>query len=57
VPATTAAIEQRHRVFTMLFRVYQEVRAAVTFLRRQQGDALLIAPSLYQPRKRRPASE
>jgi hypothetical protein len=41
----------------MLFRVYQEVRAAVTFLRRQQGDALLIAPSLYQPRKRRPASE
>lgn len=43
--------ELRVRVFTLFFRTYDELRAAVIYLRRQQRDAERIAPSLFPTRR------
>lgn len=47
------ATDVRLRAYTMLLRVYDEVRRAVTFLRWQHRDADSIAPSLFAGRTRR----
>jgi hypothetical protein len=43
-----AATEQRDRVFKLTMRAYDEVRAAVSYVRRKIGDADSITPSLYK---------
>ena len=45
-----AAAAKRSRAFTLFIRAYDEVRRAVTYLRWHEGDADLIAPSLYAGR-------
>lgn len=42
-----AVTEQRQRVFTLVLRAYDETRAAITFVRRREGDAESITPNLY----------
>jgi hypothetical protein len=42
-----AATDQRMRAFTLVLHTYQEARDAVGYLRRHEGDADSIAPSLY----------
>ena len=52
-PAQTEAVtEQRLRVFALTMRAYDEVRAAVAFVRRREGDAEEITPNLYTGRGR-----
>lgn len=48
------ATDLRLRAFTLLIRTYDDARRAVTYLRSREGDADVIAPSLYpgRPRKR-----
>jgi len=48
----------RQRAFTLLMRAYDEVRRTVIFLRRRDGDADEIAPSLYAGRggRKRPVA-
>jgi hypothetical protein len=55
--AQDRAIELRARAATLLLRTYDELRAAVAYLRRHEGDADTIAPSLYQRERRRPLDE
>ena len=50
---TAAATDARLRAFTKLLHVYEDARSAVAFLRRREGDADTIAPSLYPGRPRR----
>jgi hypothetical protein len=38
----------RQAAFTLLINAYEEVRAAIKYLRRKQGDADKIIPSLYK---------
>jgi len=45
-------IERRQRVFTLTIRAYDDVRAAITFVRRREGDADSITPNLYTGRGR-----
>lgn len=46
--------EQRYRQFySLLVRAYSEVRAALRFVRRAEGDANKIAPSAYPGRAKR----
>jgi hypothetical protein len=53
-PAAVAAItEERQRAFTQLIKAYDEARAAITFIRRREGDAEQIAPNLYAANNRR----
>jgi hypothetical protein len=47
----------RSRAFTLLVRVYDQCRRAVTYLRWNEGDADSIAPSLYGRRRRRAAMD
>jgi hypothetical protein len=42
------AIRNRQAAFTLLINAYEEVRAAIKYLRRKQGDADKTAPSLYE---------
>jgi len=42
-----AATEQRQRAFNLVLHTYEDARHAVAFLRRREGDADSIAPSLY----------
>lgn len=52
------AIRNRQAAFTLFINAYEEVRMAVQYLRRKQGDAESIAPSLYSgrgPSKKKPA--
>jgi hypothetical protein len=57
-PAVVAEVaEQRMRAFTRLIKTYEATRRAVSFLRGELDDADTIAPSLYQGRPRRRASE
>jgi hypothetical protein len=51
-----AATELRLRAFTLVFRTYEEARAAIGYLRRRERDAESIAPSLYAGRGRRKQS-
>ena len=52
-----AAADSRLRAFTKMLGVYEDAREAVAYLRRKQGDADSIAPSLYPGRPRRRATE
>jgi hypothetical protein len=57
-PAIAAqAIRDRLAAFTLFWRTYEEVRAAIGFLRRKQGDADSIAPSLYLGRNNKKKAE
>jgi hypothetical protein len=42
-----AAAELRTRAFALVLHTYEEARLAVAYLRRREGDADTIAPSLY----------
>jgi hypothetical protein len=55
-PAVVAALtDERLRAFTQLIKAYDDARAAVSYLRRREGDVDEIAPNLYsgntKPRK------
>jgi hypothetical protein len=53
-----AATELRTRAFTLVSQTYEETRLAVAYLRRREGDADSIAPSLYPGKgRRRPTDE
>jgi hypothetical protein len=55
---TAEAIRDRQAAFTIFINAYDEVRAAIGFLRRKQGDVDTIAPSLFLGRvssKKKPA--
>jgi hypothetical protein len=58
-PAVLAVLtEERMRAFTLMLKVYDEARSAVSYLRRHVGDADSIAPSLYTGKStRRKANE
>ena len=45
-----AATDVRARIFTLLVNAYDEIRRAMQFLRWHEGDADVIAPSLYAGR-------
>jgi hypothetical protein len=47
-----AAVQQRERVFALAMRAYDETRAAITFVRRKEGDTESIAPNLYTGKAR-----
>jgi hypothetical protein len=51
--AQQQANDLRWRAFTLLAQTYDEIRAAVAYVRRKEGDAEGIAPSLYSTRTRR----
>jgi hypothetical protein len=51
-PAFTAAADIRLRAFTVVTRAYDQARRAITYLRWDDGDADVIAPSLYAGRQR-----
>jgi hypothetical protein len=51
--ALREARDRRARAFTLLVESYNEVRAAVVFLRRKQGDANHYAPPLTRRKRRR----
>jgi hypothetical protein len=44
------AVRDRQAAYTLLMNTYEEVRLAIGFIRRKQGDVDSIAPSLYQGR-------
>jgi len=44
--ASSAAADRRSRAFTKLVKAYEECRSAIAFIRRREGDADDIAPSL-----------
>jgi hypothetical protein len=46
----TAASDRRQRAFTLLANAYDQARRGITYLRWNDGDADLIAPSLYAGR-------
>lgn len=46
-PEQAEATDLRRRAFTLLLRTYEDVRAAVRFLRRREDDAESIVPTLY----------
>lgn len=50
------AVSLRNAAFTLLLERYEEVRRAVTYLRWNEGDADLLAPSLFTARRRARAS-
>lgn len=54
---TTETVRHRQAAFTLFIRAYEEVRSGIEYLRRKQGDADSITPSLYVRRskgKKRP---
>jgi len=58
--STAKAVEsadQRQRAYTLFVSAYDELRRAVVFLRWYEGDADVIAPSLYAKRKARRAKQ
>jgi hypothetical protein len=55
---TAEAVRNRQAAFTLFINAYEEVRTAIAYLRRKQGDAESVAPSLYAGRivsKKKPA--
>lgn len=48
---------RRNKAFTLFLRAYEDARHAVEYLRRNEGDAAEITPSLYAGRGGRPRSE
>jgi hypothetical protein len=56
-PARLAeAMELRTRAFTVLLGIYEQTRAAISYLRYRQRDVDSIAPSLYPGKARRRAA-
>lgn len=51
------ALDDRARAFTLFVRTWDEIRAAVQYVRHKQGDADRIAPSLYAGRNTHPKKE
>lgn len=51
-PEQAEATDLRRRAFTLLLRTYEDVRAAVRFLRRREDDADSIVPTLYVKTRR-----
>lgn len=54
------AVRNRNAAFTLFIKTYEEIRAAVGYLRRQEGDADTITPTLYTgrgPSKKKPAED
>jgi hypothetical protein len=54
------AVRNRQAAFTLFIDAYEEVRTAINYLRRKQGDADTIAPSLYAGRtvsKKKPTDD
>lgn len=56
-PETAEATLLRQRAFTLFTRAYDEARRAVSFLRWSEGDADIIAPSLWAGRGGRGKAE
>lgn len=52
-----AAMDLRMRAFTRVFQTYEDARSAVEYLRRREGDADSIAPSLYAGKGRRRSND
>ena len=53
-----AAADLRLRAFTLVLETYEEARLAIGYLRRREGDADSVAPSLYPGKgRRRPTEE
>jgi hypothetical protein len=48
--AVSGVAENRQRAYTLFVRTYDDVRRAVSFLRWKEGDADLVAPSLWAGR-------
>jgi hypothetical protein len=46
-----AAAELRRRAFTLVVRTYNEIRQALRYIRRHQGDFETIAPTIYPGKK------
>jgi hypothetical protein len=55
VPSELATLRQQ--AYTLLVRCYNDVRNAIAFVRRNEGDVDDIAPSLYAVKGRRPTTE
>ncbi|WP_433935461.1 hypothetical protein AB3662_12090 [Sorangium cellulosum] len=55
-PGPTEAADRRARAFALLVHAYDQVRRAVAFLRWDEEDADVIAPSLYKGRTGRGTS-
>jgi hypothetical protein len=51
-----AAVSIRARAFTLMARTYDQARRGVTYLRWNEDDADLVAPSIYAGRQRKRAS-
>lgn len=51
--STSMLADRRVRAFTLLVKAYDQVRRGLTFLRWSEGDADVIAPSLYKVRTSR----
>lgn len=56
-PPTGDAADRRARAFSLFARAYDQIRRAVIYLRWDEGDADVIAPSLYKGRGGRPRAE
>lgn len=51
------AIDARNRTFSLLAKIYSEVRPAIVYLRANQGDAAVLMPRLFgRPRVSKPAA-
>ncbi|MFO0589947.1 MAG: hypothetical protein U0441_20565 [Polyangiaceae bacterium] len=55
--AGSTPTEQRARAFTLFFNAYDQARRAATYLRWNEEDAEMFAPSLFPGRGRRTSSE
>ncbi|WP_437624997.1 hypothetical protein [Sorangium sp. So ce1151] len=55
-PGPTEAADKRARAFALLVHAYDQTRRAVAYLRWNEGDADIIAPSLYKGRGGRSAT-
>ncbi|WP_434046767.1 MULTISPECIES: hypothetical protein [Sorangium] len=55
-PGPTEAADRRARAFALLVHAYDQIRRAVAFLRWDEEDADVIAPSLYKGRTGRASS-
>lgn len=57
-PATASlTLDLRQRAYTLFMRAYEEIRRIVTYLRWYEGDADLIAPTVYASRKKGKADD
>ncbi|WP_437994040.1 hypothetical protein [Sorangium sp. So ce145] len=54
-PGPTEAADRRARALSLLVHAYDQTRRAIAYLRRDEGDADSIAPSLYKGRAGRAA--